>query len=94
MGMREDYQTLMEKQLNEWKSQAENFRATASHLETHAREQYEKNLAYLRAKQEDAWQQLAKLKDANESAWAQFRTRMEEAGKDVGAAIERMTRSK
>jgi hypothetical protein len=94
MGMREEYQALMEKQLNEWRNQAENFKASAAHLEVHAREQYEKNLAYLRAKQDEASQQFAKLKDASESAWAQWRTRMEEAGKDVGAAIERMTRPK
>jgi hypothetical protein len=33
----------------------------------------------------------SKLKSANESAWAQFKAQMEKAGKEVTAAVERMT---
>lgn len=32
MGMREDYQALMEKQLNEWKAQTERFKAGAAQV--------------------------------------------------------------
>jgi hypothetical protein len=44
MGTREDYQALMEKQLNEWKAQTEHFKAGAAQFEAHAKAQYEKNL--------------------------------------------------
>jgi hypothetical protein len=44
MGLREDYQTLMEKQLNEWKAQTERFKAGAAQIEAHSKVQYEKYL--------------------------------------------------
>jgi len=91
MGLREDYQALMEKQLNEWKAQTEQFKATAEKIEAHAKAQYEKNLEILRAKQTEAWEYFHKLKGANESAWAQFKAHMDKAGGEVKDAVERMT---
>ena len=37
MGFREDYQTLMEKQMNEWKAQTERFKAGADRIEAHTK---------------------------------------------------------
>ena len=37
MGLREDYQALMEKQLNEWKAQTERFKAGAEQIEAHTK---------------------------------------------------------
>jgi hypothetical protein len=92
MGIREDYQALMEKQLNEWKAQTERFKAGAEQIEAQAKAQYEKNLEVLRAKQVEAWENFYKLKGANESAWGQFKAHMDKAGGDVKAAVEQMTR--
>jgi hypothetical protein len=91
MGIRDDYQALMEKQLNEWKAQAERFKAGAEQVEAHAKAQYEKNLEMLRARQDEAWENFRKLKSANESAWEQFKAHMDKAGGEVKAAVERMT---
>lgn len=91
MGIREDYQALMEKQLNEWKAQTERFKAAAEEMEAHAKSQYEKNLELLRARQAEAWENFYKLKGANESAWAQFKVHMDKAGGEVKDAVERMT---
>ena len=91
MGMREDYQALMEKQLNAWKAQTEVFKAAAEQIEGHAKTQYEKNLEMLRAKQKEAWEYFDKLKDANETAWAQFKAHLDKAGGEVKDAVERMT---
>jgi hypothetical protein len=91
MGIREDYQALMEKQLNAWKAQTESFKATAEHIGEHAKAQYEKNLETLRTKQTEAWEYFHKLKDANETAWAQFKAHMDKAGAEVKDAVERMT---
>jgi hypothetical protein len=90
MGLREDYQTLMEKQLNEWKSQAERFKAGAEQIEAHTKSQYEKHLETLRATQAAAWEHFDKLKGANESAWADFKAHMDIAGGEVKAAVERI----
>ena len=92
MGTREDYQALMEKQLNEWKAQTERFKAGAEQIEVQAKAQYEKNLEVLRAKQVEAWENFYNLKGANENAWGQFKAHMDKAGGDVKAAVEQMTR--
>ena len=88
MGFREDYQALMEKQLNEWKAQTERFKAGAAQFEAHAKAQYEKNLELLRAKQAEAWENFYTLKNANEGAWSQFKAHMDKAGQEVKAAVE------
>jgi len=91
MGIREDYQALMEKQLNAWKTQTDGLKATAEHIEGQAKAQYEKNLELLRIKQTEAWEYFYKLKGANETAWAQFKTQMDKTGAEVKDAVDRMT---
>ena len=91
MGIREDYQALMEKQLNAWKAQTESFKTTAGQIEEHAKAQFEKNLEILRAKQTEAWEYFHKLKGANETAWTQFKAHVDKAGEEVKEAVERMT---
>ena len=91
MGLREDYQVQMEKQLNEWKVQTERFKAGAEQIEANAKVQYEKQLEALRTAQTEAWEDFYKLKGANEGAWGQFKADMDKAGGEVKAAVERMT---
>jgi hypothetical protein len=91
MGLREDYQAQMEKQLQEWRAQTERFKAGAQQLEAHAKVEYEKNLERLRAMEADAWENFNKLKSASETAWSEFRAHMDKAGSEVKAAVERMT---
>jgi hypothetical protein len=91
MGTREDYQVLMEKQLNEWKAQTEGLKAGAAQMEAQAKAQYEKNLESLRAKQEEAWENFYKLKNASEGAWGQFKAAMDKASGELKDAAERMT---
>ena len=90
MGLREDYQMLIEKQLNEWKAQTERFKAGAEQIEAHTKAHYEKHLEILRTTQADAWENFYKLKSANESAWAEVKAHMDKAGGEVKAAVERM----
>lgn len=91
MELREDYQRLMEKQLNEWKAQTERFKAEAEQIGAHTKAQYEKNLETLRVTQADAWVTFSKLKTANENAWTEFKAHMDKSGGEVKAAVERMT---
>jgi hypothetical protein len=94
MAVRDDYQALMEKQLNEWKAQTERFKSKAEEIEAHTKVQFEKNLETLRAAQASAWDNFSKLKNANEGAWADFKAHMEKSGNEVKAAFERMTTPK
>jgi len=88
MGMREDYQALMEKQLNEWQAQTERFKAGAEQFEAQAKQRFDENLELLRAKQAQAWEHLHTLNGSNEAAWTEFKTHMEKAGNEVKAAVE------
>ena len=90
MGMREEYQALMEKQLGEWKVQAERFKAGAQALEAQAKTQFDTHLELLRTKQAEAWDHLGNMKKANEGAWAEFKTHVDKAGAEVKAAVETM----
>jgi transketolase len=89
--MRDEYQALMEKQLNEWRVQTERFKAEAERLQTQARTQYDENLQVLHAKQAQAWQHFRDLKAANETAWEQIKTHMDKAGSEVKSALEQVT---
>lgn len=91
MSAREDYLALMEKRLNAWKAQTEQFKAGTAQVEAQAKAQYEEGLKLLHAKQEEAWDNLRKLKAASESAWEQFRINMDKASEEVKSAAERMT---
>jgi hypothetical protein len=93
MGMREEYQALMEKQLSEWKAQTERFKAGAQELEAQAKVQFDRNLELLRTKQAEAWDHFQKMKAAHEGTWMQIRTHLESAGGEVKAAVEQMTRN-
>lgn len=93
MGMRQEYQAVMEKQLNEWKAQTERFKAGAGQMEEQAKAQYEKNLELLHAKQEEAWASFHKLQNASEVAWGQFKVNMDKAGGELKDAAEHMTAS-
>jgi hypothetical protein len=91
MGMREEYLAVMEKQLQQWKTQTEKFKAEAGQMEAHGKIQYEKNLAYLHTKQDEAWASFSRLQGASETAWEQFKVNMDKAGRDLKDAAERMT---
>lgn len=91
MTAREDYQELMEKRLNDWKTKTEQFKAGAGKMEANAQAQYGKALAILHAKQEEAWVNFAKMKAAGENNWDEFKINMDKAGADLKAATEHMT---
>ncbi|HTP38017.1 MAG TPA: hypothetical protein VMI92_00440 [Steroidobacteraceae bacterium] len=91
MGMQEDYQALMEKQLQAWKVQAERFKADAEQMQAQAKEQYEKALATLQQRQAEAWDHFYKLKSANEGSWARFKEHMDQASENVKAAFAQFT---
>ena len=88
MGMREEYQAVMEKQLSEWKLQTERFKAGAQQLEAQAKVQFDRNLELLRAKQAEAWDHLQNMKKANEGVWSEFKTHVDKVGAEVRAAVE------
>jgi hypothetical protein len=89
MGTREDYQAAMEKQLNEWKKQTDQFKAAAEQSGAQAKAAYDKQLELLRSQQDEAWNNFYKLKSASEESWEQVRANMDKAWNDLTAATEK-----
>jgi len=80
MGTREDYQAVMETQLNQWKAQTERLLGGVAQMAAPARAQYEQNLTLLQAMQEEAWENFRRLTNAGDgAAWEQFRVSMDKA---------------
>lgn len=93
MGTREDYQAVMETQLNQWKAQTERVQAGVAQMGAQAKAQCEKSLALLQAKQEEAWENFHKLTNASDGGpWEQFRANMDKASGELKAAGERITK--
>ena len=91
MGKREEYQAFMENQLNEWKSKTEPFKAAAGQWEAQAKAQYEKNVELVKAKREEAWANLTKMKSASDDAWEQLKGNMDKAWEDLKLTTERLS---
>jgi len=92
MGLREDYESLIDRQFKEWQVQAERFKEAAKQMEAQARVQFEKNLELLRAAQTQAWENFRQFRNTNEGAWTEFKDHMDKAGVELRAAAEAMTR--
>ncbi len=91
MTAREDYQELMQKRLDDWKAETEQFKAEAGKIQADARADFDKGLAFLHARHEEAWANFSKMRSASESNWEQFRSNMDKAGANLKAAGEKMT---
>jgi hypothetical protein len=92
MGMREDYEAFMEKRLNEWKEQTERLKVEAEQMETQAKAQFHKQLEFLHAKQEEAWDTFHEMKKNSEDTWEQFKARMDKASEELKNAAERVAK--
>jgi hypothetical protein len=62
--------------------------AKAEHAEAGARDAYRKQIAVLRAKQEEARTRLESLRTAGEGAWQDMKAGVEMAWEAIGEAIE------
>ena len=91
MGKREEYQTLMEKQMNDWKSKMEPLKAASAQWEVQAKAQYDKNLELVEAKRTEAWENLTKMKSAGDDAWEQLKVKMDKSWEDLKTTTERLS---
>jgi hypothetical protein len=91
MDIRKEYQALVEKQLNEWKSYADKLKQHSGELETQARRQFDQQLEHIRAKQAEAWEHFMKLKAASEEGWGQWKSQLDHAWDEMRKASDRLT---
>lgn len=91
MDIRKEYQALLEKQLNGWKSYAEKLKKHSGELENEARRQFDQQLEQIRAKQAEASEHFMKLKSAGEESWAQWKGQLDKAWEEMRKASDRLT---
>jgi flagellar hook-length control protein FliK len=91
MAIRDEYLALLERQLNEWKAYTERLKAEAGQLEAQAKTQFDQQLELIRAKQNEAWDNLLKLKGAGEDAWSQWKSQLDKAWDEMKAVSDRLT---
>jgi hypothetical protein len=90
MGMREEYQALIERQLNEWKTYTERLKSQADQLGAQAKAQFEKQLEVIRAKQNEALENFSRLKAAAADDWAQWKSKLDKAWDEMKVASDRL----
>jgi hypothetical protein len=90
MSMREEYQALIERQLNEWKTYTERLKSQADQLGAQAKAQFEKQLEVIRAKQNEAGENFSRLKAAAADDWAQWKSKLDKAWDEMKAASDRL----
>ena len=87
MSEKSAYQAKLEAQLEEWRADMEKMQARAKQLNAEARVEYERQLAALQRRQEDAAERLRAMRRANEEAWEDMRKGAEKAWDDMAAAM-------
>jgi multidrug resistance efflux pump len=88
MSTRDEFVRKMHSLLDKGNAEIDALEAKAEHAEAGARDAYRKQIAALRAKQEEARTRLESLRTAGEGAWQDMKAGVEMAWEAIGEAIE------
>lgn len=88
MSTRDEFVRKMHSLLDKGNAEVDALEARAEHAEAGAREAYHKQIAALRAKQDEARARLESLRNAGEGAWQDMKAGVEMAWDAIGEAIE------
>ena len=87
MSTRDNYVRKMHSLLDKGSAEIDVLEAKAEEAEAGARDEYRKQIAALRARQEEARAKLASLRVAGEGAWQDLQAGVEMAWEAIGEAI-------
>jgi len=88
MSTRDEYIQKMHALLDKMNAEIDDLSARAEGAEADVRDEYQKRIAQLRTKQEEARAKLASLRDAGEGAWQDLKAGIEMAWDAIGEAID------
>ena len=88
MSTRDEYVRKMHSMLDKWNAEIDVLSAKAERAETEARGEFDKQIAALRVKQDEARAKLETLRNAGEDAWKDFQAGIEMAWDAMHEAIE------
>ena len=88
MNTRDEYVRKMHSLLDKGSAEIDALEAKAEHAEAEAREAYQKQIAALRVRQDEARARLESLRTAGEGAWQDLKAGVELAWEAIGEAVE------
>lgn len=88
MNTRDEFVRKMHSLLDKGSAEIDALEARAEQLEAGARDAYHKQIAQLRARQDEARVKLESLRNAGEGAWQDLKAGVEMAWDAIGEAIE------
>jgi len=88
MSTRDEYVRKMHSMLDKGNAEIDALTARMEHAEAGARAAYQKQIATLRARQDEARAKLESLRNAGEGAWQDMKAGVELAWDAIGEAIE------
>jgi ribosome recycling factor len=86
---RESYQGKMEARLQVLGAELDKLRAKAARVGDNSRQEYDKQIAALQQKQDEARDNLKKLQHSSDEAWKEMSNSVERAWGDLATGIER-----
>ena len=89
MMNRDEYVQKLKSQLDQWNAEAAKWEARASEAQSHMKAQYEKQLAELDARRDEALEQMKRLQSASTDAWQDMMRGADQAWKNLHEAVTR-----
>lgn len=88
MSNRDEYVRKMHSLLDKGNAEIDALAAKVEHAEAGARDTYQKQIAALRTRQDEARARLESMRNAGEGAWQDMKAGVELAWESIGEAIE------
>jgi uncharacterized integral membrane protein len=85
---KEEYQRKLEAQLAEWSAEIEQLKEKADQAGADLKDEYLEQIENLRARQQDARENLAQLKEAGDDAWEELKAGANRAWEALGQALQ------
>jgi len=89
MMNREEYVQKLKTQLDEWNAEAKKWEQKAQEAQAHMKAEYEKQLATLNSRRDEALYQMKLLQGASQDAWQDMMKGADQAWKSMQEAFDR-----
>jgi len=89
MMNRDEYVRKLKAQLDQWNAEAKQWEAKAQEAQSHMKAEYEKQLAAVNARRDEALYQMKLLQNASLDAWQDMMRGTEEAWKNMSEAFNK-----
>ena len=89
MMNRDEYVQKLKTQLDQWNAEAEKWEAKAKEAQSHMKAEYEKQLATINSRRDEALYQMKRVQNASHDAWQDMMRGADEAWKNMQQAFDK-----